>query len=106
MAVQQACMNSLTGTNTPIYTITHTHTYQTDFFKGEGTFPNEGTIWGTIWDIPSLCHQKKKSRIKRTRIQRNAAYSEAIFRPQLIHHFGYSKVAAYSGANLCSEEFT
>ena len=28
------------------------------------------------------------------------------FWPQLIHHFGCSKVAAYSEANSCSEEFT
>ena len=49
-----------------------------------------------------LCHSKN---VRYSEVRFNLI-SEAVFQPQLIHHFGYSKITTYSEANLCSEKFT
>ena len=54
---------------------------------------------------PSLCHQQF---VGYSEVEYNVMpiKRKEFFRRKLVHHFGYSKVAAYSEANSRSEEFT
>ena len=93
----QLC-NKHTWTHARTRTHTHTHTFSRFKSSPGGCFQVRDNLGYYTGQNP-LCLEKF---VGYSELRYNAAYSDAVFRPQLIHHFGYNKVIAYSEANSCN----